>query len=93
MKLDTGMHRLGFRPEEAAISYARLVACQNIQKPINIMSHFSRADEPGLPAATNQQLTCFNVFIKDKPGENRSLHRPVFYYGQHPILIGCAQAL
>lgn len=69
MKLDTGMHRLGFRPEEAAISYARLMACQNIQKPINIMSHFSRADEPGLPAATNQQLTCFNAFIKDKPGE------------------------
>lgn len=69
MKLDTGMHRLGFRPEEAAISYARLMACQNIQKPINIMSHFSRADEPGLPAATNQQLACFNAFIKDKPGE------------------------
>uniref|UniRef100_A0A3B0MH48 Alanine racemase n=1 Tax=Arsenophonus endosymbiont of Trialeurodes vaporariorum TaxID=235567 RepID=A0A3B0MH48_9GAMM len=69
MKLDTGMHRLGFRPEEAKISYTRLMACQNIQKPINIMSHFSRADEPGLPAATEQQLACFNAFIKDKPGE------------------------
>ncbi|MDT9587350.1 MAG: alanine racemase [Candidatus Arsenophonus melophagi] len=69
MKIDTGMHRLGFRPEESEISYSRLIACKNIQKPINIMSHFSCANEPELQEVTNQQLACFNAFIKDKPGE------------------------
>ncbi|MFP3028854.1 MAG: alanine racemase [Arsenophonus sp.] len=69
MKLDTGMHRLGFRPEEAEISYTRLIACQNIQKPINIISHFSHADELSLPVDTEQQLACFNAFIKNKPGK------------------------
>ncbi|MGP1939477.1 MAG: alanine racemase, partial [Arsenophonus sp. ET-DL9-MAG3] len=49
--------------------YTRLMECQNIQKPINIMSHFSSANEPWLPITTNHQLARFNVFIKDKPGE------------------------
>ncbi|MFP3013818.1 MAG: alanine racemase [Arsenophonus sp. NC-QC1-MAG3] len=69
MKLDTGMHRLGFRPEEAEMSYTRLMACHNIQKPINIMSHFSCADEPSLQLVTEQELACFNSFIKDKDSE------------------------
>ncbi|MGP1939489.1 MAG: alanine racemase [Arsenophonus sp. ET-DL9-MAG3] len=69
MKVDTGMHRLGFRFEEAPKLYTRLMKCQNIQKPINIMSHFSCANKPWLPIATNQQLARFNAFIKDKPGE------------------------
>ncbi|MFP3019709.1 MAG: alanine racemase [Arsenophonus sp.] len=69
MKLDTGMHRLGFRPEEASIFYVRLMASQNVQKPINIISHFSHADEPGFSISTNQQLACFSTFVKDKPGE------------------------
>ncbi|HED3703849.1 TPA: alanine racemase, partial [Serratia marcescens] len=46
MKLDTGMHRLGVRPEQAEAFYQRLCACRNVAQPVNIMSHFSRADEP-----------------------------------------------
>ncbi|WP_302789513.1 alanine racemase, partial [Escherichia coli] len=46
MKLDTGMHRLGVRPEHAEAFYQRLCACRNVAQPVNIMSHFSRADEP-----------------------------------------------
>ncbi|AMA64816.1 Alanine racemase, biosynthetic [Candidatus Arsenophonus lipoptenae] len=69
MKIDTGMHRLGFRPEEAEILYKRLIECKNIQKPINIISHFSMNDKPGLHDIAFQQLNCFNNFIKNKLGE------------------------
>ncbi|WMY95743.1 MAG: alanine racemase [Arsenophonus sp.] len=69
MKLDTGMHRLGIRPEEGITFYNRLTRCRYIEKPINIISHFYQADNPECPIATNQQLACFNSFIKDKPGE------------------------
>ncbi|WMY96875.1 MAG: alanine racemase [Arsenophonus sp.] len=69
MKLDTGMHRLGIRSEDATIFYNRLMRCRYIKKPINIISHFYHADNPEFPIITNQQLACFNSFIKNKPGE------------------------
>ncbi|MFP3036590.1 MAG: alanine racemase [Arsenophonus sp. ER-BJ3-MAG3] len=69
MKLDTGMHRLGFRPQEAMMFYTRLILCKNIKKPINIMSHFSCANKLDLSDVTNRQLSCFNRFIKNKPGD------------------------
>ncbi len=46
MKLDTGMHRLGVRPESAEAFYQRLCRCKNVRQPVNIVSHFARADEP-----------------------------------------------
>ncbi|MDG6692619.1 alanine racemase, partial [Staphylococcus aureus] len=46
MKLDTGMHRLGVRPEAAQAFYDRLAACKNVRQPVNVVSHFARADEP-----------------------------------------------
>ncbi|CNL68599.1 alanine racemase [Yersinia proxima] len=68
MKLDTGMHRLGVRPEQAEAFYQRLSACNNVIQPVNIMSHFSRADEPQVDT-TRQQLDCFDTFAADKPGK------------------------
>ncbi|MGF6192480.1 alanine racemase [Serratia sp. 2723] len=67
MKLDSGMHRLGVRPEQAEAFYQRLSACRNVVQPVNIMSHFSRADEP-LVDATERQISCFERFANDKPG-------------------------
>ncbi|WJV53206.1 alanine racemase [Prodigiosinella aquatilis] len=67
MKLDTGMHRLGVLPEQAEAFYQRLVHCHNVVQPVNIMSHFCRADEPELDT-TARQLSCFDAFTKDKPG-------------------------
>ena len=46
MKLDTGMHRLGVHPNEAEAFYARLSQCKNVRQPVNVASHFARADEP-----------------------------------------------
>lgn len=67
MKLDTGMHRLGVRPEEASAFYQRLCACKNVRQPVNIVSHFARADEPEC-GATEQQLDIFTTFTEGKPG-------------------------
>lgn len=44
MKLDTGMHRLGFLPNEFKDVLARLQACKSVQKPIGLMTHLATAD-------------------------------------------------
>lgn len=67
MKLDTGMHRLGVRTEHADAFWQRLNACRNVAQPVNLMSHFSRADEPESDA-TPKQLACFDSFVTGKPG-------------------------
>lgn len=67
MKLDTGMHRLGVHPAEAEAFYQRLCACPNVQQPVNIMSHFARADEPDSEATPNQ-LRVFLQFVQGKSG-------------------------
>ncbi|STD25100.1 alanine racemase [Enterobacter asburiae] len=68
MKLDTGMHRLGVRPESAEAFYQRLCRCKNVRQPVNIVSHFARADEPEC-GATERQLDIFNTFCEGKPGD------------------------
>ncbi|WP_426447085.1 alanine racemase [Siccibacter colletis] len=67
MKLDTGMHRLGVQPEEAEAFYQRLVRCPNVCQPVNVVSHFARADEPAC-GATERQLDIFASFSEGKPG-------------------------
>jgi alanine racemase len=51
LKMNTGMNRLGFRPEEYAAAYQRLAAVPGIRS-ITLMTHFANADElehPRLP--------------------------------------------
>lgn len=67
MKLDTGMHRLGVHPHDAEAFYARLSQCANVRQPVNIASHFARADEPQC-GATERQLDIFTTFTEGKPG-------------------------
>ena len=43
LKLDTGMHRLGFDPLQAAALVARLQACSGVGK-IRLLSHFANAE-------------------------------------------------
>ena len=100
MKLDTGMHRLGVHPTDAEAFYQRLCACSNVQQPVNIMSHFARADEPESDATPNQ-LSVFQQFVQSKPGlksiaasggvllwpdSHRDLVRPgIILYGVSPL--------
>ena len=59
LKIDTGMHRLGFPAARTQAMYERLMACQSVAKSVVIMSHFSNADE-GPNSITERQLGLFN---------------------------------
>ena len=59
LKMDSGMHRLGFPPERFAEVYRRLQAMPNIADDIVCMSHFASSDEPDNPQ-TPRQLACFD---------------------------------
>ncbi|MCL1127006.1 alanine racemase [Shewanella surugensis] len=67
MKIDSGMHRLGFCPEEFREMYARLVVCPNVAKPVHLMTHFACADEPNNPM-TQAQLEVFTGLTRGLPG-------------------------
>lgn len=45
LKIDTGMHRLGFQPQQIQEAYQKIVALQMVQKPLRLMTHFSDADD------------------------------------------------
>lgn len=45
IKIDTGMHRLGFEPKEVPSVYDKLYQCPFINKPIGLMTHFACSDE------------------------------------------------
>lgn len=45
VKLDTGMHRLGFAPDRLAEVLDRLRACPGVDPELNLMTHFACADE------------------------------------------------
>ncbi len=54
LKVDTGMHRLGFDPHDAPGVRQRLEACAAVAKPIRLMTHLARADERGDPSTVEQ---------------------------------------
>lgn len=58
LKLDSGMHRVGFFPHEYAAAWQQLRACENVAD-IVMMTHLARADEPA-SNATLLQLQQFN---------------------------------
>ena len=49
VKVDSGMHRLGFPPEQLAAQWARLAAADDRVCDLHLMSHFATADslDPG----------------------------------------------
>ena len=71
LKVDSGMHRLGIRPEEYQEYVERLHACKNVAKPLRYMSHFGCADELDNPT-TNKQIDTFMSLTDGCQGE-RSL--------------------
>ena len=67
LKLDTGMHRLGFAPEHVREAYARLVAMPTVADDIVLMNHFASSDEFTQPQ-TRQQLRVFAEATAGLPG-------------------------
>lgn len=69
LKLDTGMHRLGFHPEQFDKVYKMLNDSGNVQKPINLITHFHCADEVD-NNITARQITLFKQHIQESSGLN-----------------------
>jgi alanine racemase len=68
LKVDSGMHRLGFTPEQFHGVYQRLLACPQVAKPIHLMTHFACSDEPDNDF-TARQMSVFNELTRGLPGE------------------------
>jgi len=72
LKLDTGMHRLGFPPGQAARLWERLTDCAAVDGAPGLMTHLANADVPG-HAATDTQLRLFADVTDALPHGERSV--------------------
>jgi len=68
LKIDTGMGRLGFRPEDLPAALARLASCRSIVRPMALMTHLAEAEVRD-GERTRAQLECFNRATGGLPGE------------------------
>jgi alanine racemase len=69
LKIDSGMHRLGFAPARAAEMYARLRALASIRSDITLMTHFAASDEFD-KQLTAAQIAVFDAAVSDLAGEH-----------------------
>jgi alanine racemase len=70
IKIDSGMHRIGFQPDDFPSAYARLRKCPGIGT-IRVMSHLASADDRADPA-TRRQIDSFLAITRER-GLERSL--------------------
>lgn len=59
LKLDTGMHRLGIKPDQTTALYQRLQRTTGVARPIRLMTHLANADDRD-DATTRHQLERFH---------------------------------
>lgn len=67
LKMDSGMHRAGFFPQDYAAAFHQLKGCLNVENIVK-MTHFACADEPE-KNTTAEQIQVFDAVCKDLPGE------------------------
>ncbi len=85
LKMNSGMNRLGFKPQALRTAWARLNALPQVDE-ISLMTHFSDADtDKGIAA----QVQAFDEATRDLPGE-RSLcnSAAALRFGQDPAVRG-----
>jgi alanine racemase len=68
LKIDTGMHRLGFPPEAAAAAAGRLRGCASVTGELHYMTHLACADQRD-DAMTAAQIRGFSELLAGVPGE------------------------
>ncbi len=68
LKVDTGMHRLGVRPENAQACYQRLAALECCAQRPALMTHFANADDEQ-STYTSEQIQAFNEISGQFPVE------------------------
>jgi len=66
VKIDTGMHRLGFRPDAAATVIERLGSCAAVDN-VRLMTHLANADDL-LDATTKTHIRAFRALANDFAG-------------------------
>ncbi len=67
LKVDSGMHRLGFAPEQVAAVYKQLAVMPGIDPEIGLLTHFSDS-EVFDGTQTPLQIARFNDATRDLPG-------------------------
>lgn len=68
LKVDTGMNRLGFRPDEARGAAERLAASPSVGEPLAFMTHLACADDRDA-ATTDRQMAAFAEALAGLAGE------------------------
>lgn len=72
LKIDTGMHRLGFAPEDAVVAYEQLTSMAQV-KNLVVMTHLANADDPHIQNVTvASQLAALPAYFS-QPGIELSL--------------------
>ena len=85
LKMNSGMNRLGFKPERYRAAWIRLNALPQVEE-ISLMTHFSDADgDKGIDA----QLQAFERVTHDLPGE-RTLSNSAGTLRHTELLAGCS---
>jgi len=72
VKINSGMHRLGFNPDEIKNIQQQLGKCSSVNKPIKFMTHFSSADDKQ-DNKTLKQIEVFYQAIENLPQSEISL--------------------
>jgi alanine racemase len=72
LKVDTGMNRLGFRPQQFESALARLTALPGVVGEIRVLTHFACADERDSPM-TGEQIARFAQLTGGKLAGGRGL--------------------
>jgi alanine racemase len=67
LKIDSGMHRLGFASIDVATVHARLRALPGVDPDISLMTHFAASDEYANPFTT-RQIENFENATRELPG-------------------------
>ncbi|MFC5740674.1 alanine racemase [Dyella tabacisoli] len=67
LKVDSGMHRLGFAPERTADIHARLATMPGIDREIGLLTHFAES-EVFDGTETLAQMACFNDATRQLQG-------------------------
>ncbi len=71
LKVDTGMHRLGFSPDQAKRAFDRLRRCRGVQGTPSVMTHLANADDPN-DDLTREQIRRLESLITELPATGLS---------------------
>ena len=83
LKINTGMNRLGFLPEQARDAYARLQAMPTVGK-ISLITHFANADTRSVVPDVSTQVAAFQRATADIQAEVSLSNSPAIL--MHPEL-------